>query len=141
MMQFLNLPSCNKPHKDSICHLCPKAEMHRLPFPLSQKRASKLFDLLHVDIWGPYPYSTYNGCKFFLRIVDDFSRVTRVHLLSHKSNATSMLQAFTFFIEKQFEANVKIVRSDNGMEFRSGPIKQFYSDEGIKLQSFCVDTP
>jgi len=115
--------------------------MHRSPFPLSNNRAGSLFELLHVDIWGPHHLHTYNGCKFFLTIVDDFSRATWVHLLSHKSNATSLLQAFIVFVEKQFDAKVKIVRSDNGMEFHSGSIQAFYTTRGIAIQSSCVDTP
>ena len=90
---------------------------------------------------GPHHIHTYNGCQFFLTIVDDFSRATWVHLLSHKSNATSLLQAFIVFVEKQFAAKVKVVRSDNGMEFHSGPIQAFYTDRGISIQSSCVDTP
>ena len=92
-----------------------------------------MFELLHVDIWGPYPYNTYNGCKFFLTIVDDFSRSTWVHLLSHKSNATSLLHAFIIFAEKHFNTTVKTVRSDNGLEFHSGPIQEFYTSEGITV--------
>jgi len=96
--------------------------MHRLPFPLCHYKTSSLFELLHVDIWGPHHLNTYNGCKFFFTIVDDFSRATWVHLLSHKSNATFLLQAFIVFVKKQFDAMVKVMRSDNGMEFHSGPI-------------------
>ena len=115
--------------------------MHRLPFPISHSRANKVFELLHVDIWGPYPHNTYNGCKFFLTIVDDFSRSTRVHLLSQKSNATPLLQSFILFAEKQFGAVVKTVRSDNGLEFLSDLIQEFYTSKGIAVQTSCVDTP
>ena len=107
--------------------------MHRSPFPLSNNRAGSLFELLHVDIWGPHHIHTYNGCKFFLTIVDDFSRATWVHLLSHKSNATSLLQAFIVFVEKQSDAKVKVVRSDNGLEFHSRPIQEFYTAKGISI--------
>ena len=94
-----------------------------------------------MDIWGLHPFCTYNDYKFFLTIVDDFSRATWVHLLSHKSNATALLQAFIIFVEKQYDANVKTVRSDNGLEFHSGHIQQFYREKGIEIQATCVDTP
>jgi len=51
------------------------------------------------------------------------------------------LQAFIVFVERQFNAKVKIVRSDNGMEFHSGPVQEFYSPKGIAIQSSYVDTP
>ena len=34
-----------------------------------------------------------------------------------------------------------MVRSDNGSEFTSGPIKEFYRERGILRESSCVDTP
>jgi len=114
--------------------------MNKLPFPISHNRATKMFELLQVDIWGPYPHNIYNGCEFFFTTVDDFSRSTWVHLLSHKSNATPLLQTFIVFVGKQFDAIVKTVRSDSGLEFYSGPIQEFYSSRGIDVQSSFVDT-
>ena len=36
---------------------------------------------------------------------------------------------------------MKIVRSDNGYEFTSKPMKKFYREKGIIRQTMCVDTP
>jgi transposase InsO family protein len=41
-------------------------------------------------------------------------------------------------VENQFGKNVKVVRSDNGLEFK---ISQFYSSKGIIHQTSCVNTP
>jgi len=57
------------------------------------------FELIHVDIWGPYPHKTYNVFQYFLTIVDDYSRATWVHLMAHKSNAFPLLKAFIIFVE------------------------------------------
>ncbi|XP_070049496.1 uncharacterized protein [Nicotiana tomentosiformis] len=45
---------------------------------------------------------TYNGYKYFLTIVDDYSRVTWTFLLSTKSNAFGVLKNFLVMIERQF---------------------------------------
>jgi len=41
---------------DSIkeCLICSKARQHRLPFPHSQIHSTQVFDLIHIDLWGPY---------------------------------------------------------------------------------------
>jgi len=44
-------------------------------------------------------------------------------------------------VKNQFGKDVKIIRSDNGLEFKSGPMKFFYSEKGIIHQTSCVDTP
>jgi len=38
--------------------------------------------------------------------------------MSQKSNAFHLLQAFVTQMEKQFDATVKVIRSDNGLEFQ-----------------------
>ncbi|GAA0167658.1 hypothetical protein LIER_22538 [Lithospermum erythrorhizon] len=42
-------------------------------------------------------------------------------------------------ITRQFQANVKIVRSDNDTEFK--PLLPYFSEHGILFQTSCVGTP
>ena len=139
-MQHVSLPTLNKRIYNFVCQIFPMAKQHRLPFYLSESRPKKLFEILDVDIWGPHTDATHNGCKFFLTIVDDLFRATWVHSLSHKSNATPLLKSFIVFVEMHFDAKVKIMRSNNGMEFQSEPAKQFYNEKGIVIQSSYVNT-
>ena len=85
-----------------ICRICPQAKQHKSSFPLNSSRTNKIFEMLHVDIWDPYRRTTYDGFKFFLSIFDDYSRATWVLLLSHKSNAFSMLKSFIAYIATNF---------------------------------------
>lgn len=89
-MQHISLP-CNKRKSIKVCSICPKAKLYRQSFPLSSTRAKVVFELIHVDIWGAYKCTTYDGYKYFLTIVDDYSRATWVHLMSSKSNAFPFL--------------------------------------------------
>lgn len=105
--------------------------MHRSSFSSSSIKSDSIFELLHMDIWGPYKYSTYNGYNYFLTIVDDFSRATWTHLFSHKYNAFDILKSFISFVQTQFQTNVKIVRTNNGMEFCDTKAQVFYSELGL----------
>ncbi|XP_075102891.1 uncharacterized protein LOC142177593 [Nicotiana tabacum] len=67
------------------CIVCPCAKQTRLPFPTSIK-SSDCFDLIHMDLWDPYRIATYDGNKYFLTIVTDYSRMTWVFLLKLKSD-------------------------------------------------------
>ena len=125
----------------TICNVCPQAKQHRSSFPLSTSRASCIFDLLHVDIWGPYRTPTYDGFKLFLSVVDDKSRATWVFLLSHKSNAFSMLESFIAYIKTHFHAQIHTIRSDNGLEFGDQHAIAFYNKMGSVHRTSCVDTP
>ena len=40
--------------------------------------------MIHVDIWGPYSIPSIHGHKYFLIIVDDYSRYTWIFPLKQK---------------------------------------------------------
>ena len=67
--------SCNN-NKTFDCTVCPFAKQKTLPFDCSAHISTSSFDLIHVDIWGPYSTPSLNGSRYFLSIVDDFSRCT-----------------------------------------------------------------
>ena len=69
----------------TLCDVCPLAKQHCLPFTSHNNRCSSIFDLIHLDIWGPFSVTSAEGYKFFLTIVDDHSRVTWVYMLKTKS--------------------------------------------------------
>ena len=56
--------------------ICLIAKQTRLPFPLSTIKSHSLFNLLYCDIWGLHKTPTHFGKRFFLIIVDDYTRCT-----------------------------------------------------------------
>lgn len=64
--------------------ICPLAKQSRLPFLLSNSIAQKPFDLIHVDIWGPYKKASITGAKYFLTIIDDHTRVAWTFMMHLK---------------------------------------------------------
>ena len=83
----------------SYCEVCMQAKQKKLPFPLSNKNTSSIIELLHCDLWGPFPVPTINKHVYFLTIVDDFSRMTWIHLLKHKHETKETLRNFIEFIQ------------------------------------------
>ncbi|XP_074322790.1 uncharacterized protein LOC141659761 [Apium graveolens] len=100
----------------SMCDICVKARQHKLPFPRSTIHSIAPFELIHVDLWGPNSISTYNKNKYFITIVDDFTRATWTHLLSCKSSAFDIIKQFMALVSTQFHYNVQKVRTDNALE-------------------------
>ena len=136
MKQFYPHISCNK--FLGPCEFCHMAKQKCLPFPCSHTKSIKVFDLIHVDIWGPLSIPSTSGHKYFLTIVDDHTRFTWLYFLKHKSEASIHLQNFVALIETQFDKRVKSIRSDNGLEFQ---MSQFYAFKGILYQTSCVESP
>ena len=85
---------------------------------------------------------TYNGYKYFMTIVDDYSISTWTHLLSCKSNALSLIKAFVEMVQTQYHATVETIRSDNAFELgSSNEAIAFFHSKGIVHQFSCVGTP
>jgi len=72
-------------HVDEICDVCHLAKERRLSYLPSLNKASKIFELIHLDIWGPYSKQSVHVHKYFLTILDDFSRYTWTILLKSKA--------------------------------------------------------
>ncbi|KAL2902865.1 Retrovirus-related Pol polyprotein from transposon TNT 1-94 [Bienertia sinuspersici] len=131
---------CNTSN-NCICQICPKAKQARLSFPVASSLSNKCFDLIHVDVWGPYNCVTYDGCSWFLTIVDDHSRHTWVFLMKSKSDAIFLIESFVQYVETQFAVTIKTIRTDNARELCEGRLKSLYLSKGMVHQRSCVDTP
>ena len=44
-----------------------------------------ILDYVHADVWGPSTVPTHGGNRYFLSIIDNFSRKVFVFLMKHKS--------------------------------------------------------
>jgi len=117
------------------------AKHTHLPFALNEKSCDIPFGLIHMDIWGPYRVCTQNQCRYFLTIVDDCTRATWTYLLKYKSQAFATMQMFYNYALNQFGYAVKIIRSDNALEFDTSECQQFFANQGIVHQTSCVDKP
>ena len=82
-----------------------------------------------------------DNCKYFLTIVYGHSRATWIYLMPYKSSALDILQNFVKFVQVHFDKRIKIIRSDNGLEFTSKKCGKFFSENGIIHQKSCVYRP
>jgi len=87
--------------------------------------------LVYMDIWGPYWLCTHNQYRYFFTIVDDCTRATWTYLLKYKSQAFTTLEMFCHYASNQFGHEVKIVRSDNTLEFDTSECQYFFAHKGI----------
>ncbi|KAH9656136.1 retrovirus-related pol polyprotein from transposon RE1 [Citrus sinensis] len=121
------------------CDVVLRAKQCRNEFISSNNKASAVLEMIHCDLWGPYRTPTFCGAYYFLTIVDDFSRGLWVYLVNNKSDVGRIIRNFLVMVERQFNAFVKIVRSDNGTEFTC--LDGFFATRGIIHQTSCVGTP
>ena len=124
--------------KTHMCDVCNRAKQRKLLFTLSTSHTTVIFDIIHVDIWGPCSTTSMQGFRYFFTIVDDFSRYTWIILLHAKSEVRTHLINFFAYVENQFKTTIKCIRSDNGAEFA---MKTFFASKGTIHQTTCIETP
>ncbi|EOX99491.1 Uncharacterized protein TCM_008173 [Theobroma cacao] len=90
------------------------------------------FDLVHCDIWGLCKTKSFFGSHFILTIIDDFNRATWVFLMKYKSKTEMYLLQFYNEVYTQFKVQVKILWTDNGLEFTYDDLMTYYFDQGME---------
>lgn len=123
------------------CTICPLAKQHRLSFPNSNTVSTCSFQLLHIDVWGTFNTPTFDGNRFFVTIVDDCTRLLWVFLIKLKSDVCVVLKNFLIFARTQFNAIVKIVRTDNGSKFVNDECHKLFTSLDSTHQRTCIHTP
>lgn len=90
-----------------FCTICPLARQTRSSFSKKNKDTESVFQLMHIDVWGPIRHATRTHCNSFITIVDDYSRFTWVFLIKHKSDFLHYFKQFYEFVLTRFNTKIK----------------------------------
>ena len=75
---YILLKSLNCSNSDNwnnnVYEVCLRAKQTLTYFSVADNRAKELFDIIHCDTWGPYRVPSLCDARYFLTLVDDFSR-------------------------------------------------------------------
>ena len=86
-------------------------------FPSVAKRANKILELVHSDVFGPVSVPSLGKSVYYVSLIDEFSRNTWIYFLRKKSEVFDKFKEFKALVENQTEKKIKALRTDNGGEF------------------------
>ena len=107
------IPSLNNCNENLQCKACALSKSQKNFFLPSMTHSSKPFVLIHSDVWGPAPGFNNHSFSYFVSFVDDYTRMSWVYFLKHKSEVYDVFVKFYNMIMTQLQAQPKILRSDN----------------------------
>ncbi|CAI6004164.1 unnamed protein product [Closterium sp. NIES-65] len=120
-----------------------RAAPHSSQFPPTEAP----LQTLHMDVWGPARVRGLGHERYFLLVVDDYSRYTTVFPLRSKGDVTEVLidwiRAACLQLRQSFGSDFPVLRlhSDRGGEFSSGLLRAFCSARGIRQTFTLTDSP
>ncbi|CAI7818223.1 unnamed protein product [Closterium sp. NIES-54] len=129
------------------CLPCVEGRQRAAPHSSSFPPTTAPLQTLHMDVWGPARVSGQGCERYFLQVVDDYTRYTTVFPLRSKGGVSDVLipwiRTVRLQLREQFGQDLPVLRlhSDRGGEFSSDLLQEFCRGEGI-LQSFTLpDSP
>ncbi|CAI7896395.1 unnamed protein product [Closterium sp. NIES-54] len=129
------------------CLPCVEGRQRTAPHSSSFPPMTAPLQTLHMDMWGPACVSGQGRERYFLLVVDDYTRYTMVFPLCSKGEVVDGLIPWTrtvlLQLRERFGQDLPDLRlhSDRGGEFSSDHLRDFCRGEGI-TQSFTLpDSP
>ncbi|GFS58253.1 retrovirus-related Pol polyprotein from transposon TNT 1-94 [Trichonephila clavipes] len=124
------------------CIPCKLAKSKRVSFKKTGAvRSKRPLELLHMDLCGPMPTESQGGNKYFLSIIDDYSRKVTVFPIRNKSDVFHTFIRFQKRAERFLSKKVITVRADGGLEFCNKDMDNFLTELGIKHEATNSYTP
>ncbi|GKA79111.1 retrovirus-related pol polyprotein from transposon TNT 1-94 [Tanacetum coccineum] len=121
---------------DQTCVACQKGKQHRASCKSKTENS-----ISHMDLFGPTFVKSLKKKMYCLVVIDDYSRFTWVFFLATKDETSDILKSFITRIENLVDHKVKVIRCDNGTEFKNREMNQFCEMKGILRQFSVARTP
>ncbi|CAI7757603.1 unnamed protein product [Closterium sp. NIES-54] len=128
------------------CLPCVEGWQHAAPHSLFPPTTAPL-QTLHMDVWGPARVRGQGRERYFLLVVDDYSRYTMVFPLPSKGEVPDFfipwIRAVLLQLRERFRLDLPVLRLhyDRGGEFASDLLRNFCRGEGIRLSFTLPASP
>ncbi|KAD2805333.1 hypothetical protein E3N88_38710 [Mikania micrantha] len=129
-------------HFEGQCESCFKGKQHKTSHKsIEESKTTNCLNLLHMDLFGPVKVASLARKRYCLVVVDDYSRFCWTFFLFSKDETSDKIIALVTHLERQFSLPVKMIRSDNGTEFKNQVLDKFCISKGILRQYSAPRTP
>ena len=114
--------------KHLSCTHCLINKIHKLPFSQSSITSSRPLQYVFSDVWSS-PITSVENHKYYLVLVDHYTRYTWLYPLSKKSQVRDVFIAYKALVEKHFQTPLTTLYSDKDGEFIA--LRSYLTEHGI----------
>ncbi|PPR04536.1 hypothetical protein CVT24_013130, partial [Panaeolus cyanescens] len=120
--------------KEETCVPCLVGKGVQRPFDHKRIRATRVGQLLHMDICGQYGVKTPQGYLYFMIILDDKTNFGFVGLLRTRDTAIIFYKVVEPYLKRVGGGPVETVRFDGARELCEGQMKKYIQSQGTVMQ-------
>ena len=117
-----------------FCEHCLHGKQNRVSFQYTGTRATEVLELIHSDVFGPTPTPSIGGSRYYVSLINDFSRYSWIYFIKSKLDVFEKFREFKVLVKNQLGKKIKVLCTDNGDEFCLDKFEQFCVDNGIARQ-------
>nr|GEV31733.1 retrovirus-related Pol polyprotein from transposon TNT 1-94 [Tanacetum cinerariifolium] len=103
---------------------CVLEKSHRVSFGVGRHTTQGVIDCVHLNLLGPSQVKSLEGKRYFLSIVNHYSRRVWVYILMLKHETFGKFKEWKQLVENQTGRTVKKLRTHNGLELCNWKFEQ-----------------
>ena len=111
-----------------------------LSFNNSKSISNSIFELIHSDVWGPFPVASIGGSRYFVVFIDDYSYCSWIFPMKSRSEILPIYSNFAKMVETQFSKRIKTFCSDNALEYTQYAFQALLHSYGTVHHLTCPST-
>ncbi|GJZ89112.1 retrovirus-related pol polyprotein from transposon TNT 1-94 [Tanacetum coccineum] len=127
-------------------HFCDACKIRKQAHASHKARnivsTTRCLEILHMDLFGPSAVWSYEGNRYTLVIIDDYSWYTWTRFLKDKTEAFDQFEIFSKKTQNQLGCTIVSIRTDHGRKFDNEvQFREFYNANGITHNFSALRTP
>jgi transposase InsO family protein len=134
------MPHIMKP-TNTLCKHCQQGKQTKTRFKSKEYSTTKPLEIVHTDLVGPTTTKGLKDERYFMLLVDDYTRMIAICFLKNKLEAFENFKIYKEMVENEMDSRIKCLILDNGGEFTSKEFMDYCRNHGIKRQFFVARTP
>ena len=103
------MPQITKP-TNTLCKHCQHGKQTKVEFKTKEYATTKPLQIVHTDLCGKTRTKGLNGEKYFMFLIDGYTRMTWVCFLNKKSEAFKCFRIFKEMVENETDLKIKTLR-------------------------------
>ena len=124
--------------KNNHCDVCKLIKAKRKSNRKNNHHAKETFHIIHIDLIS-ITIEDFESERYYINIIDDKSRWTKIYIVKNKHEWLQCFIKYINWIKRQFDVDVKIVRTNYDNEFRNTQSINYFDNQNIEFNSISTN--